>query len=68
MMAFTMPAVFGFMMWNFGSGLSLYWACSNFIGVAQQLVMNRTKLGREIREIAIRRAAKKSGKIINARR
>ncbi len=68
MMAFTMPAVFGFMMWNFGSGLSLYWACSNFIGVAQQLVMNRTGLGREIREIAIRRAAKKSGKVINARR
>jgi YidC/Oxa1 family membrane protein insertase len=68
MMAFTMPAVFGFMMWNFGSGLSLYWACSNFIGVAQQMVMNRTSLGREIREIAIRRAAKKSGKIINARR
>ena len=68
MMAFTMPAVFGFMMWNFGSGLSLYWACSNFIGVAQQLVMNRTGLGREIREIAIRRAAKKSGKVINGRR
>ena len=68
MMAFTMPAVFGFMMWNFGSGLSLYWACSNFIGVAQQMVMNRTSLGREIREIAIRRAAKKNGKIINARR
>jgi YidC/Oxa1 family membrane protein insertase len=68
MMAFTMPAVFGFMMWNFGSGLSLYWACSNFIGVAQQMVMNRTGLGREIREIAIRRAAKKNGKIINARR
>jgi YidC/Oxa1 family membrane protein insertase len=68
MMAFTMPAVFGFMMWNFGSGLSLYWACSNFIGVGQQMVMNRTSLGREIREIAIRRAAKKSGKTINARR
>jgi YidC/Oxa1 family membrane protein insertase len=56
------------MMWNFGSGLSLYWACSNFIGVAQQMVMNRTSLGREIREIAIRRAQKKNGKIINARR
>ncbi len=59
MMAFTMPVVFGFMMWNYGSGLSLYWACGNFIGVAQQLVMNRTSLGREMREIAARRAAKK---------
>jgi YidC/Oxa1 family membrane protein insertase len=68
MMAFTMPAVFGFMMWNYGSGLSLYWACSNFIGVAQQLVVNRSKMGREMREIAAKRAAKRTGKVINARR
>ncbi|MFT4114383.1 membrane protein insertase YidC [Silvibacterium sp.] len=68
MMAFTMPAVFGFMMWNFGSGLSLYWACSNFIGVAQQMIMNRTGMGREIREIAQKRAQKQRGKVINARR
>jgi YidC/Oxa1 family membrane protein insertase len=69
MMAFTMPAVFGFMMWNFGSGLSLYWACSNFIGVVQQLVMNRSSMGREMRAIANKRAAKKNGgKIINARK
>lgn len=68
MMAFTMPAVFGIFMWNYGSGLSLYWACSNMIGVAQQMVMNRTSLGREIREIAAKRAAKKNGKVINARR
>jgi YidC/Oxa1 family membrane protein insertase len=68
MMAFTMPAVFGIFMWTYGSGLSLYWACSNLIGVAQQMVMNRTSLGREIREIAAKRAQKKSGKVINARR
>jgi YidC/Oxa1 family membrane protein insertase len=68
MMAFTMPAVFGFMMWNYGSGLSLYWACSNFFGVATQLVINRSKMGREMREIAAKRAAKRSGKVINARR
>ena len=68
MMAFTMPAVFGFMMWNYGSGLSLYWACSNFIGVATQLVINRTEMGREMREIALKRAAKRTGKVINARR
>jgi YidC/Oxa1 family membrane protein insertase len=70
MMAITMPLVFGFMMWNYGSGLSLYWACGNFIGVATQLAINRTSLGREMREIAARRAAKRTGggKIINARR
>ncbi len=69
MMAFTMPAVFGFMMWNYGSGLSLYWACSNFFGVATQLVINRTEMGREMRERAAKRAAKRAGgKVINARR
>ncbi len=69
MMAFTMPAVFGFMMWNYGSGLSLYWACGNFIGVATQLVINRSSMGREMRAIAAKRAAKRAGgKVINARR
>jgi len=62
MMAFTMPAVFGFMTWNIGSGLALYWAGSNILGIVQQMAMNRTKMGREVREIAARRAAKKAGK------
>ena len=74
MMALTMPAVFGFMTWNIGSGLALYWACSNVLGIVQQYVMNQTSLGREMRAIAAKRAAKKlggggsTGKIINARR
>jgi YidC/Oxa1 family membrane protein insertase len=71
MMALTMPAVFGFMTWNIGSGLALYWACSNVLGIVQQSVMNRTSLGREMRAISAKRAAKKNGgggKIINARR
>jgi YidC/Oxa1 family membrane protein insertase len=46
MMAFVMPAVFGFTTWSYGSGVALYWACSNLIGVIQQLVMNRMNLGR----------------------
>ncbi len=49
MMAFMMPAIFGFMMWNVGSGLALYWAGSNLLGVAQQMVMNRTSMGQEMR-------------------
>jgi YidC/Oxa1 family membrane protein insertase len=70
MMAFTMPAVFGFMTWNIGSGLALYWACSNILGIVQQTVMNQTSLGREMRAIAAKRAAKKNGagRVINARR
>ena len=62
MMAFVMPGVFGFMMIHYGAGLSLYWAGSNFIGIGQQLIINRTKLGREMRELALKRAAKKRGK------
>ncbi|MGC2620395.1 MAG: membrane protein insertase YidC [Acidobacteriaceae bacterium] len=62
MMAFMMPAVFGYMMWYIGSGVALYWAGSNIIGVGQQLVMNRTSMGREMREIAAKRAAKKKAK------
>ena len=62
MMAFTMPAVFGFMTWSVASGLALYWACGNIVNIVQQTVMNRTKLGREMREIAAKRAAKRLGK------
>ncbi len=68
MMAFTMPAVFGFMTWNIGSGLALYWAGSNVLGIVQQILMNRTKMGREVREIAAKRAAKRLGKPVIAGR
>ena len=61
MMAFTMPVFFGFMTWNLSSGLALYWAFGNVINVIQQTVMNRTGIGKQMREIAAKRAAKKSG-------
>ncbi len=61
MMAFMMPAVSGYMTWNYGAGLALYWSVGNLIGIAQQAVMNRTSLGREMREIAARRALRKAG-------
>jgi len=61
MMAFVMPAFSGWMVWNFASGLGLYWATGNVIMIAQQLVMNQTSLGREMREIAAKRARRKAG-------
>jgi YidC/Oxa1 family membrane protein insertase len=61
MMAFMMPAFSGYMTWNYASGLALYWSVGNLIGIAQQAVMNRTSLGREMREIAAKRARRKSG-------
>lgn len=68
MMAFAMPVFFGFFMLHYGAGLSLYWAGSNFISIAQQWVINRTKMGREMRELAQKRAAKKQAKLVHARR
>ena len=61
MMAFMMPAVSGYMTWNYASGLALYWTVGNLISIAQQTVMNRTSLGREMREIAAKRARRKAG-------
>jgi YidC/Oxa1 family membrane protein insertase len=59
MMAFMMPAFSGYMTWNYASGLALYWNIGNFIMILQQMVMNRTKLGMEMRELQRMRAAKK---------
>ncbi len=61
MMAFMMPAVSGWMTWNYASGLALYWSVGNLFGIAQQMVMNRTSIGREMREIAAKRARRKAG-------
>jgi YidC/Oxa1 family membrane protein insertase len=56
MMAFMMPAFSGWMTWQYASGLALYWNVGNIIMIVQQQVMNRTALGREMREIAAKRA------------
>jgi YidC/Oxa1 family membrane protein insertase len=61
MMAFMMPIMFGFMLWHYASGLALYWGTSNLINLGIQVSINQSKLGREMHEIAARRAAKKSG-------
>ncbi|HZP16549.1 MAG TPA: membrane protein insertase YidC, partial [Terriglobales bacterium] len=61
MMNIMMPAMMGFIFFNLPAGLNLYYAESNLIMIGQQAIMNRTKLGREIKEIAAKRARKKSG-------
>ncbi len=74
MMAFVMPAVSGYWTWSYASGLALYWNVGNIIMMIQQVVMNRTSLGREMRELQLNRAKKKAlasggrGKTIQARR
>ena len=61
MMAFMMPVIFGFSMSHFASGLALYWCTGNIINMSMQLAINNSKMGKEMHEIAARRAAKKSG-------
>ncbi len=60
MMNLMMPLMMGFIFFNLAAGLNLYYAESNLISIAQQAIMNRTKLGREMREIALKRARKKN--------
>jgi YidC/Oxa1 family membrane protein insertase len=68
MMAILMPVIIGFSMFHFASGLALYWGTGNIINLGLQLAINKSSIGREMHEIAARRAAKKSGKVIQGRR
>jgi len=51
----------GYMTLTYASGLALYWSVGNLISIATQAVMNRTSIGREMREIAAKRARRKAG-------
>jgi len=43
-MMMFMPLIFGFMFYNFSSGLVLYYLTSNLVGIGQQLFFNRTSI------------------------
>lgn len=58
MMNVMMPLMVGLMSWSVASGLGLYWVTGTIVGIVQQMVMNRTELGREMRVIAERRNRK----------
>ena len=59
MMTVMMPLMMGFIFFRLAAGLNLYYALSNLIMIVQQAVMNRTGLGREMQELAAKRARKK---------
>jgi len=59
MMNWMMPLMMGFIFFNLQAGLNLYYAETNLISIGQQAIMNRTKLGREMRQIMEKRARKK---------
>jgi YidC/Oxa1 family membrane protein insertase len=58
MMAIMMPIVFGYSMAHFASGLALYWCTGNVLNLIIQFFMNRSGMGREMHELAAKRAAK----------
>jgi YidC/Oxa1 family membrane protein insertase len=62
MMTLMMPLMIGWFSFNLPSGLSVYWVFGNVIAVIQQYVMNRTGLGKEMREEMEKRARKKAAK------
>jgi len=71
MMAFMMPAIFGFMLWTYASGLALYWGTGNLINLAIQLGINQSSVGKEMHAISAKRALKSAGgnpKTIQGRR
>lgn len=59
MMMFMMPVMMGVISFNLAAGLCLYWFEGTLIGIVQQMIMNRTSLGQEMRELAAKRARKK---------
>lgn len=59
MMNVMMPVMLGVISWNLAAGLCLYWSEGNLIAFVQQSIMNRTELGREMREMMEKRARKK---------
>ena len=75
MMAVMMPAIMGFTLLHFASGLALYWITGNIISLIMQVAINKSKLGQEMHELAVKRASKKkssvtpsTGRVIQGRR
>lgn len=71
MMAIMMPAIFGFTLWQYASGLALYCGTGNIIMLAMQIAINNSHIGKEMHALAAKRAAKRAGptaKTIQGRR
>jgi membrane protein insertase Oxa1/YidC/SpoIIIJ len=47
------------MSWFFAAGLCVYWAISNILMYVQQIFINRSELGRQVRKSVERRATRK---------
>jgi YidC/Oxa1 family membrane protein insertase len=55
MLAILMPVIMGFSLWRYASGIALYWATGNLVNLIIQLLINRTRMGKEMHTIAAMR-------------
>lgn len=58
MMNLMTPVMFAVFTWSVASGLGLYIITGTAVSIVQQMIMNRTSLGREMRALAEKRAQK----------
>jgi YidC/Oxa1 family membrane protein insertase len=58
-LAFMGPIMFGAFSWGMPAGLSIYLALSTLLGYVQQMVINRSELGQQVRKTIEKRNARK---------
>jgi len=59
MMQLLTPLMLGLISWNLPAGLGIYWAISNVLMWVQQIVINQTEFGKQVRKTVEKRASKK---------
>lgn len=59
MMNLMMPVMLGVFSWAVAAGLGIYWLLGTVIAIVQQLIMNRTSLGQEMKSVAEKRLRRK---------
>lgn len=59
MLAFMSPLMFGAFSWAMPAGLSIYLAISTLLGYIQQIFINRSELGQQVRKTIEKRNARK---------
>jgi YidC/Oxa1 family membrane protein insertase len=62
MMNMMTPMMFALITWSQASGLGLYIITGTVFSILQQMVMNQTEMGKEMRALAEKRAAKAAEK------
>ena len=58
-LSFMGPVMFGAFSWGMPAGLSIYLALSTLLGYAQQVVINRSELGQQVKKTIEKRNARK---------